>query len=212
MRLECTASTNVGGRDEAVVVDVLGVVVERRARGLDLLERHAARDHVGDAVAHDDDHVAELDDVGFVADAAVTRDHVRAAFLRLGRHRQVQDLIQARDQSLHAAAARAIDERIAARREQVARADDVGLAEQHDRVAVRVRVRRVIEEHGFAVEVEILGRREIRIGRQAARRRRGLARRRIRQARQRILVRDHLQRLERASALISSASAALPPT
>src|SRR5688572_28971489 len=75
----------LGRRDEAVVIEVLGVVVERRASGLDLPERHAALDHVGDAVAHDDDHVPELDDVGLVADSAVTGDHVGAAFLRLGR-------------------------------------------------------------------------------------------------------------------------------
>ena len=48
------------------------VVVERRLRGLDLRQREPALHHVLDAVAHDRHHVAILEDVRFVAHAAVT--------------------------------------------------------------------------------------------------------------------------------------------
>ncbi|NJR42381.1 MAG: hypothetical protein HC767_06680 [Akkermansiaceae bacterium] len=48
---------------------------------------------------------AELDDVGLVADAPMSGDHVRAAFLRLGGNGQTENLVQARDEALHAATA-----------------------------------------------------------------------------------------------------------
>ena len=49
-----------------------------------LLERHALLHHVLHAVADDRGHVAIFHDVGFVTDAAVAGDHIRAAFLLVG--------------------------------------------------------------------------------------------------------------------------------
>src|ERR671931_1168853 len=60
---------------------VPAIVVERRPRRLDLLQRQTALDHVLDAVPDDRDHVAILEDVGFVAQASMPGDDVGAALL-----------------------------------------------------------------------------------------------------------------------------------
>ena len=95
---------NIAGRPRAVVVAVAQVVVERRFRGHHLRERlpfvHEARDPVAD----DHDHVAILEEIRLVADAAVPRDDVRAAFLQELRHRDVEHLVQSRDETVDAAA------------------------------------------------------------------------------------------------------------
>src|SRR5579871_7021915 len=116
------------GFDEAIGCYVFGVVIARGARGFDLLDRHLSLDYVLDAVAHDDHHVPEFHDVGFVAHPAVARDDVGAAFLRVTGHREIEDVIQRGDLSLHATAVIDIEERVAAGCEDVAGGDDVGAA------------------------------------------------------------------------------------
>ena len=95
-------------------------------------------DHVQDAVADDHHHVAELHHVGLIADPAMARDHVGAAFLVVRGHHQLQNVVQRGDLALHAAAALDVDERIAAGREDVAGAHHVRAAEQNDAVAIGV--------------------------------------------------------------------------
>src|SRR3954453_22435382 len=63
-----------GGGHEAGVRSVVEIVVERRPRRLDLVDRQAALDHVLDAIAHDGHHVAVLEHVGLVANPSVPGD------------------------------------------------------------------------------------------------------------------------------------------
>src|SRR3974390_1740414 len=60
--------------DEAITLDVLGVVVERGPRGLNLFEGHVLADHGANAVANDDYHVAVFHHVSFIAKPAVPGD------------------------------------------------------------------------------------------------------------------------------------------
>ena len=99
----------------------------------------------GDAVADDRDHVAILDDVGFVADPAVTGNHVGAALLIPRRHGDLEDPVERGDRAVDGAAVRDVDHRIEVGIEDVAGGDDVRAAEVHERVAVGVRGRHVME-------------------------------------------------------------------
>src|SRR5262245_11526255 len=65
----------------AFVAAVTSVIVQRGLAGFHLLQRHSLLDHVFNAVANDDNHVTILEDVRFVADAAVAGDHISSAFL-----------------------------------------------------------------------------------------------------------------------------------
>ena len=76
-------------------------------------------------IADDGHHVAVLDDVGFVGQAAVARDDVGAALLMVLRNRDVDDPVQRVEDALDAAAARAVDGRVGRRREHVPGRDDV---------------------------------------------------------------------------------------
>ena len=82
-----------------------------------------------------------VEDVGLVADAAVTRDHVRAALLQVRRHGDVEHLVQAVEIAVDAAAGGEIDGGILRRHEQVAGDEHVGAAEVDEDVAVTVRRR-----------------------------------------------------------------------
>src|SRR3954467_2530876 len=55
------------------------VVIACRPGRLHLGQRHPVLDHVLNPVPDDGDHVAVIDDVGVVADAAVGRNHPRSA-------------------------------------------------------------------------------------------------------------------------------------
>src|SRR5665213_3076876 len=98
--------------DEAVALDVLGVVVERRPGGLNLFEGHVLADHGANAVANDDHHVAVFYNVGFVTQPAVTGDDVGAAFLSLSWNGEIQDVVERVDFAGDAAAPFDVNERI----------------------------------------------------------------------------------------------------
>ena len=68
-------------------------------------------------------------------------------------NRQIEDVIEAVDHALDRAALGRVDQRIADRREQVAGGDDLGVAEEHEAVAVGVGGLRVIEDDRLAVHV-----------------------------------------------------------
>ncbi len=82
--------------------------------------------HVADPIADDHDHVPVLDDVGLVTESAMTWDHVRSRFLCVAGNGQLQDVVERVNFTLNAPAVLDVDERIRARREDVARAHDVG--------------------------------------------------------------------------------------
>ena len=91
-------------------------------------------------------------------------------------HRDVEDAVERRSITPWTLPPlRAIDDRIARGDEDVAGDDHVGAAEEHDRVAVGVRRRLVIEHHGFAVEEDVLLLGEVGVGRPGGRRRRRLS-------------------------------------
>src|SRR5579871_5026173 len=85
----------------------------RRGGGLDLVQRHAALDQILDRVADDHDHVAVLDRIRLVVDAAVSGyDAGSAALENKGHrpHRELDNTIQRVDLALHAAASLDIDD------------------------------------------------------------------------------------------------------
>src|SRR5581483_1615148 len=143
----------LAGLDEASGPHVFGIVVARRPRRLDLVERHLSADHVLNAVAHDHDHIPKFHDISFVTKAAMAGDDVGTAFLRLGGNREFQDMVEGRDLALHRAAVLDIEKRVGAGSKYVARGDHIGPAKQNDAVAIGVRVGLMVEEHGFAVHV-----------------------------------------------------------
>ena len=80
-------------------------------RGFHLLERHLPADCVADAIVHDGGHIAIVDDVGFVRQPPVPRDHVRAALGLVARHGDVDDPVQAGKYSGITSAVLAVDDR-----------------------------------------------------------------------------------------------------
>src|SRR5436190_15943421 len=81
-------------RPESARGAVAALVVADRPRRLELVERHPLLDRIEKAVPEDGVHVAVLDDIRFISEVAVPRNHVRAALLFLRRHRQVGDPVQ----------------------------------------------------------------------------------------------------------------------
>ena len=73
---------------------IFRVVVSRRTRGLDALERHAFLDQSLNASANDCDHVAILHHFGFVAESTVTGNDIGAAFLEFRGHRELEDAVE----------------------------------------------------------------------------------------------------------------------
>src|SRR5438552_2636472 len=144
---------------------VYRIVVARGFRGLHLFQRHTLLDHVLNAVSNDRDHVTILDDIGFITQAAVTRNHHRPSFLLLCRNREVEDEIQRVNHAVNAATALQVDDRIACCHENVAAADDNRAAKEHDAVPIGVRGVRVKQLNGFAVKENFFFIAKVRVGR-----------------------------------------------
>ncbi len=142
--------------NKAVGRYILGVIVARWLGGFHLIERHVFLDHVPNTISNNHHHVAKFDNIGVVADSPVARHDVGAAFLRFGGNRELQDMIQGQNFSLHAAAAFDVEEGISIGSENIAGADYVRASKQNQAVTVGVRVRLVINDDGFAVEVQVL--------------------------------------------------------
>src|SRR6516165_10012437 len=85
------------------------VVFERRPRRLHLFERHAFLDQVLNAIAHDRQHVAVLDEIRLVADTSLSRNHHRPPLLPVVRNRDVDDAIDGGKQAAERAALSGID-------------------------------------------------------------------------------------------------------
>src|SRR5213593_1231625 len=117
---------------------VSAVVVKGRLRSEDFLERLALRDQIGNSVSDNRDHLAVLDHVGLIADPPLTGNDIRAAFLFVLRDTQFDDLIESRQNTLQTAAVLPVDDGICHCREQVARGNDVGPAEEYQAVAIGV--------------------------------------------------------------------------
>src|ERR1019366_7378903 len=109
------------------------------------------------AVADDRDHVAELDDVRFVAEPAMTRNHQRAAFLLRGRDRDLENATQRVEKTLNTAAALQVDHGIARSYEKIARADYVRAAEKDYAVAVAMGGLLMNDLYRLVVEKEFFG-------------------------------------------------------
>src|SRR5204862_5044373 len=90
--------------DELVRHSVNAVEVQRRLRGVDLLQRHALLLQIEDAVADDDHHVPVDGDVGGVAQPAMTGHNHRTALMSVLGEGDVDDLVQRVDFALHRAA------------------------------------------------------------------------------------------------------------
>src|SRR5580765_5461675 len=98
-QMVCAASVRIElpihGVDECVGDSVTAVVIERRTGGFHLLHRLATSHERLDAIANDGHHIAVLDDVGFVAQAAVAGDDVRASLFVVLRNRSSMILLSA---------------------------------------------------------------------------------------------------------------------
>src|SRR5687767_10724473 len=98
---------HVGGPEPGAGT-VPSVVVTDQPGSLDLLQRHTLPDGVSESVADDRDHVPVLDNVRFVGESTVSRNHVGATFLLLRRHCQLDDAIQRVDDALNTATLRGL--------------------------------------------------------------------------------------------------------
>ena len=142
------------------------VVVARRLRRPHLVERHLLLHHVEHAVANDGHHVPVVTDIGLVAEPAVAgHNHRPALFVEVG-DRELEDVVDACEQSLDAAAARKVNHRVAVGCKHITRADDVAAPEEHHRVAVGVSSLDVQQLHRLAVHEQVLLLDEVGVGRQ----------------------------------------------
>src|SRR5262245_52744767 len=82
----------------------------------------------------------------------MARDDPRPSLRAVFGEREIEDLVQAGDHSLHASALRDVDHRIADRRENVTGADDLGMAEYDDAIAIGVGCRCAVDHQAFPVE------------------------------------------------------------
>ena len=87
------------------------VVILRQSRRLDLLQSLALLHGVQNPVANDLHHVAVLEHVRFVADAAVTGNHHGSAFLFFLWNADVQNSVQANQHAIDSAAGLHVDYR-----------------------------------------------------------------------------------------------------
>ena len=144
-------------RPGARVRAISRIVVPGRMGGFHLLQRHPFFNHILNAVANNDHHFLIVDDVGLVAQPSMTRNHVCAAFLLVSRNRNlVNEAIQRVDDSLDAAAFFQVDDGIAHRRENVARAYDIGAAKKYEAVSIRMRRRLMKDLNRLAVKEKVL--------------------------------------------------------
>src|SRR5262249_14949190 len=144
-------------------IAVSPVIIQRRPGGLDLIQRHSAFYHVSDTVPNDYDHVAKFQDVRFVAHAAMAWDNVRSAVLQVFRHRDIDHLIQAFDETIHSATGLCIDNGVCRSEEQVSGNNDVGSAEVHHDITVGMTTWSVVNKDCFAIEIKVALRLEERI-------------------------------------------------
>src|SRR5215469_3359031 len=91
---------------------IMDVIVECRLCLFDLIEGHAPADHVLNPIANDGQHRLVLDDIGLIAEAAVTRNDVSSTFLFIRGNGQLNNMIQAGDNPLDIAAPLQVDDRI----------------------------------------------------------------------------------------------------
>ena len=153
------------------------VIVHGGLRRFHLFQRHALLNHILNAVAHDGHHVPVVGHVAGIAQAPVAGNDHGAALRAELRNRQIQNAIQTVQNAVDAAALVHFDHGIAIRAQDIAGADHIGVAEEHDAIAVGVRIRQVENLHAFAVEklAELVGRRAERLGRPESVRHRSLA-------------------------------------
>ena len=83
----------------------------------------------------------------------MTGNDPRAALGPVLGYGQIENVVQSIDNALNTAALLQINDRIAGGGHKLAGADDFGVAEIHDAVAIAVRRGLVIDDNGFAVEV-----------------------------------------------------------
>ena len=83
-------------------------------------------------------------------------DHHGAAFLAVNRDDHVDDLLQRIDGALNAAARGEIDDGVIGGGEDVAGADDIVAAEEHDAIAVGMGGGLMQDVDAFAIEVQLL--------------------------------------------------------
>jgi hypothetical protein len=136
--------------------------------GLYLGERSSCLDQIADPVPNDRHHVAILDDVVLIAEAAVPGDDDRAGLARHDGYRgygQFDETIQGRDLALDATAAIDVDDGKLPRVEYVAGENDIGSPEEREDVAIGVRCSLAkyfdclaIQVHVFARIIKHLGR------------------------------------------------------
>src|ERR1700678_4817352 len=101
-------------------------------RGLHLLQRHALFDHGLDAIPHNGDHVAILQQVKLIAQPAMPRNNERSALFMMCGNSDIENMIQPVDFSLQTAPVLEIDNRVAIGDEYVARADYVGTPKESE--------------------------------------------------------------------------------
>src|SRR5262245_25909982 len=106
-------------RYETLRRNIFGIVVPRWAGSLDLVQRHALLDHVPDAVSNDDHHIPVFHNVSLIRDPSMTRHDVCAAFLRMPRNREGENVIERGNFSVQATASFQIDKWIGSRCEDV---------------------------------------------------------------------------------------------
>src|SRR5262249_47012187 len=109
--------------------------------------------------------------VELVANPAVTGDNVGAAFFVVLGDNQIEDAIERRDLAVDAASALEIDQRVRGGIEDIARRDDVRMAEKYYAGAACMRCRLVDHVYGFLVEVQLLLALDVRLCRPGCRRR-----------------------------------------
>src|SRR4029450_3471064 len=81
------------GLNEICRTAVSSVVIQGRPGGLHLFECHSPLDHVLNAIANDNDHVAILENISLIADSTVSGNDVRPAFLKILRHGDIEHLV-----------------------------------------------------------------------------------------------------------------------
>src|SRR5262249_24414007 len=136
---------------------------ECRLGSTDLLQRHTLFDEVLDAISNYRHHIAIVRDIARITKPPVARNDQCSALGAELRYGDLQDLVQAIEDAINAAALFEVDHRIACRRQDVSGADHVGVSEENHGVAVCVGGRRMKYLDAFAIEelAEFVGRSSI---------------------------------------------------
>src|SRR5262249_45584827 len=130
--------------DECRGSAVSRVVIQCWLGGFHLIDCHSPPHHVLNPITNDDDHVPELEDIGFVADTAVTRNYICAAFLQILRHGNVEHLVQACNETVHTTAGFRVNNRISRRQENVAGHQNIRSSEVNENVSISVTAGKVV--------------------------------------------------------------------